>query len=155
MPEKQGKVHREKEIVLLVSTAKEEFVVMMESLILGSTLQNTSRKINVKRRRIAHTYTHKRRVDLSAQKKKELTVAIVNSANYRPMTTSEKLLQFEPAMNSHLKAEGKLEQIRRSKMPMKGIMAFERNFRLKREASNSHTRVWREQDSERNFHLWT
>ena len=85
----------------------------------------------------------------------KLTVAIVNSANYRPMTTSQKLLQFEPAMNSHLKAEGNLKQTRRSKMPMKGTIAFERNFRLKREASNSHARVWREQDSERNFHLWT
>ena len=36
---------------------------------------------------------------------------------------------------------------------MKGIMAFERNFRLKREASNSHTRVWREQDSEREISI--
>ena len=54
----------------------------------------------------------------------KVTVAIVNVANPCPRTTSEKLLQFETSMNSRLKAEGNLEQIRRSQMPMQGIIAL-------------------------------
>ena len=54
-----------------------------------------------------------------------VTVAVVNIANHRPRTTSEKLLQFETSMTSHLKAERNLEQIRRSRMPMKCVIAFE------------------------------
>ena len=45
----------------------------------------------------------------------KVTLASVNIANHRPRTTSEKLLQFETSMNSHLKAERNLEQIRRSR----------------------------------------
>ena len=55
----------------------------------------------------------------------KVTVAVVNIANHRPRTTSEKLLQFETSMTSHLKAERNLEQIRRSRMPMKCVIAFE------------------------------
>ena len=43
---------------------------------------------------------------------------------------------------------------RRFKNLMKDNIALERkNFRQKRDASNSHVRVWREQDSETNFRL--
>ena len=59
-----------------------------------------------------------------ASEQEKVTVAIVNIANQCLRTTSEELLQFETSMNSHLKAEGSLERIRRSKIPMKGILAL-------------------------------
>ena len=68
----------------------------------------------------------KRKVKESEQEK--VTVAIVNVANHRPRTTPEKLLQLETSKNSHLKAEGRLEHIRRSKMHMKVIVALERKL---------------------------
>ena len=52
-------------------------------------------------------------------KKKRVTVAIVYFANHRPRTTSGKLLQFETSMNTYLQ---------------------------RRKASDSHIRVWREQN---------
>ena len=51
--------------------------------------------------------------------KEKVTVAIVNIANHWPRTSSGKLLQFETSMNTHLKAEGNLVQMGRSKMPMR------------------------------------
>ena len=49
MPEKQGKVHLKKKIVLRVSTAKEEIAVTIEIVIIGiSRIANTSRNINAK-----------------------------------------------------------------------------------------------------------
>ena len=52
----------------------------------------------------------------------------MNIANHRPRTTSDKLLQFEISMNCRSKAEGNLEQMRRSKIPMKGTIALERKL---------------------------
>ena len=51
--------------------------------------------------------------------KEKVTVAIVNIANHWPRTSSGKLLQSEASMNTHLKAEGNLVQMGRSKMPMR------------------------------------
>ena len=80
--------------------------------------------------------THQpRRIDLPVQKEKKkkkteseqekVTVAIENIATRRPRTSSsEKLSQFETSKNSHLKAEGNLEQIRRTRTPMKGIIGL-------------------------------
>ena len=58
----------------------------------------------------------------------KVTVAIVNVANHRPMYTSEKLLHFETSMNSHLKAERNIEQIRRNGTPMKGFIGLKRKL---------------------------
>ena len=60
--------------------------------------------------------------------KEKVTFAIVNIAIYSPSTISDKLLQFKTSMKSLLKAEGNLEQVGRSKMPMKGIEALKRKF---------------------------
>ena len=45
--------------------------------------------------------------------------------NHRPTYASGKHLQFE-YQNTHLKAEENFEQIRRSIMPVQGIIAFEK-----------------------------
>ena len=58
----------------------------------------------------------------------KMTVAVVNVANHRPMYTSEKLLHFETSMNSHLKAERNIEQIRRNGTPMKGFIGLQRKL---------------------------
>ena len=78
MPERQGKVHVEKKIVLRVSTTKEEIVVTIESVIIGIFhIANTSRKTHVKWDRIVHAYTSKKK-----NSTEKLTVAIVNNANH-------------------------------------------------------------------------
>ena len=70
-----------------------------------------------------------RRIDLPVESEQEkVTVAIVNIAYHRPRITSEKLLHFQNSMNSHLKAEGNIEQITRSRTPMKGIIEIERKL---------------------------
>ena len=61
-------------------------------------------------------------------KQEKETVAIVNIANHRPRYISEKLFHFQNSMTCHLKAEGNLEQITRSRTPMKGIMELERKL---------------------------
>ena len=53
------------------------------------------------------------------------TVAFVNIAKHRPRTTSDRLLQLEISVNSPSRAEVILEKIRRSQMPMKGIVALQ------------------------------
>ena len=72
LPEKQGKVNLEKNIVLRVSTSKKkEVVVMIESVIIGifAHCRNFETE-NVKRERIVHSHTHKRRIGLPVQKNK-------------------------------------------------------------------------------------
>ena len=57
---------------------------------------------------------------------KKVTVAVVNIAYHCPRTTSGKLLQFHE--HPLVKAEGNLERMRRSKVPLKGILAFKREL---------------------------
>ena len=80
-----------------------------------------------------------RRIDLPVQKakvmerspkKRRVTVAIENIANHRPRSyiLQRQFLQFLPSMNSYLKAEGNLEQIRRTRTSMKGIIGLPRKL---------------------------
>ena len=57
-------------------------------------------------------------------RKEKVTVAIVNLANHWPRTSSGKLLQFDASMSTHLKAEGNLVHMGRSKILMRGILAL-------------------------------
>ena len=62
VPKNKGNVHREKKIVLRVSTAKEEIAVTIEIVIIGiHRIANTSRNISVKWERIVHSCTHRKR----------------------------------------------------------------------------------------------
>ena len=58
----------------------------------------------------------------------EETVAIVNIANHRPRDTSEKLLQSETSMTTHLEAEGNFGQVGHSQMPLQGSVALQRKL---------------------------
>ena len=70
-PERQGKVHLEKKIVLRASTTQEGIVAMVDSVIIGILrIANTSRKTNVRWERTVHSFTHKRRSDLPVFNKK-------------------------------------------------------------------------------------
>ena len=76
-----------------------------------------------------------RRIDLPVQKGKrteseqeKVKVAIVNNANNIPIYISEQFLQFGPSMSSYLKANGNLEQIRRTRTSMKGIIGLTRKL---------------------------
>ena len=60
--------------------------------------------------------------------KEHVTVVIENIAHHRPRETSGKLLQFETSMISHFKAQGNLEQVGQSTMPMKGTLALRRKL---------------------------
>ena len=51
-----------------------------------------------------------------------------------PQECFRKALAFEPSSNSHLKAEGNLEQVGWSTMPMKGIIALRRNHPSEKES---------------------
>ena len=69
---KTWKIHLEKKIVLRVSTAKEEIVVMIESANIGILrIANSSRKIDVKWERIVTSSTHIKRNSLPALNEKE------------------------------------------------------------------------------------
>ena len=52
----------------------------------------------------------------------------MNFANHRLKDTSGKLLEVETSRNTHLKAEGNLEQVARSNMPIKGILLLRRKL---------------------------
>ena len=89
-------------------------------------------------------------------KKEKVRVAIVNIANHWPRISSGKLLQFETSMNTHLKAEGNLVQMGRSKMPMRGILALKKQTSIRKEKHQILTSEFEEkQKSRTNFHLWT
>ena len=88
--------------------------------------------------------THEpRRIDLPGQResakkkqspnKRRKTVAMVNIANHRPRYISEKLLHFQNSMNSHLTVERNLEQLRRSRTLVKGILALKRKLPSEKE----------------------
>ena len=83
----------------------------------------------------------------------KVTVAIVNNANNFASDISEQFLQFGPSMNSYLKAEGNLEQIRRTRTSMKGIIGLTRKLPSERVCITPHVRVWMEQDLGTHFHL--
>ena len=134
-PERQGKVYL---IVFRVSTTKEEIAVTIESVVIDILrIVNTSRKIQ---RQMAKDcpFTHSQKKKLSTSpkgkgkgkksEKEQVTGAIVDIANHRRRNTSGKLLQFETSMNTHLRAEGNLEQVGRSKMPMEGVLALKRKL---------------------------
>ena len=51
-----------------------------------------------------------------------------------------------------LESRGDLKQVGQSKVPTATFLRLKENFRQRKEVSNSHTRVWRERNSETNFH---
>ena len=60
-------------------------------------------------------YQSKRKGNGTESEQEKVTIAIVNTADHRQRITSEKLLHFQNSMNSHLKAEGNFEQLKRSR----------------------------------------
>ena len=73
-------------------------------------------------------YQSKGKGKRTESEQEKVTVAIVNVGNHRPRITTEKLLHFQNSMNSHLTAERNIEQITRSRTPMKGIIELERKL---------------------------
>ena len=72
MPERQGEVLLEKKIFIRVSNAKEETVVLIQSVIVGILrIADTSRITHVKWVRIVRSFTRQRRNDPPVQEKKE------------------------------------------------------------------------------------
>ena len=98
-------------------------LLLIERLVMPTSAINYTRHIHQPRRTDLPVQLEKGQGKESEQE--TVTVAVVNISNHRPRTTSEKLLQFETSTTSHLKAERNLEQIRRSRMPMKCVIAFE------------------------------
>ena len=103
---------------------KEEIVFTIESVMIGiSRIAKTSSKAHVKWERIVHSHTHQKRIDppvhqeqvkeKGMKKKKNAMVAIVNIANHRQRSTSGKFF------NTHMKAEGNIEQVGQSQMSVK------------------------------------
>ena len=82
-------------------------------------------------------HSHKKNLSTGPQRKEEgkgkesheekVTIDVVNFAN-RLKDTSRKPLQVETSRNTHLKAEGNLEQVARSNMPIKGILLLRRKL---------------------------
>ena len=84
--------------------------------------------IHPKKKKRSTSPARRERGNAKDSDKGKVTVAIVNIPKHRPWNTSGKLLQLETSRNSHLKAEGNLEQVGQSTMSMKSILSLRRKL---------------------------